>query len=69
MRRNINCREYGVWVPCSERQPEMLGNYLVTTAKGNVWCARWDALGWAGPYKTVIAWMPMPESWKGEKDD
>lgn len=61
------------WIPCNERLPEESGNYLVTA----MWKGRpevdmdywqfdcmWDDWG-----DEVIAWMPLPEPWKGGEDE
>lgn len=62
------------WIPCSERLPEAYGEYLVTcepdlpyrghktiTDKDDYFAYGWDDYG-----DKVIAWMPLPEPWKGE---
>lgn len=67
------------WIPCSVRLPEKYGAYIVTDIDRDVeiaqfeedwdWCgdknrqAWWvEELGWT----EVLAWMPLPEPWKGE---
>lgn len=57
------------WIPCKKRQPAEIGNYLITTSKGNTWVARWDVLGWCGRYKNVQAWMPLPEPYERRTDE
>ena len=62
------------WIPCSERLPEDSSPVLITH-RGGV------SYGWYnGRYfergantnhrklQTVIAWMPLPEPWKGESE-
>lgn len=57
------------WIPVTERPPEESGCYLVSVKNDHkrrysktawfekdAWLARQD----------VIAWMPLPEPWKGE---
>lgn len=60
------------WIPCSERLPGQSGEYLVTLRVGYlpgrviVDIARYivDVGEWKNMYK-VIAWMPLPEPYKG----
>lgn len=63
------------WIPCSERLPEKLGEYLVTV-KTVGWnqketteidIAYWDDLEGFHKAEKVIAWMPLPEPWKGDE--
>ena len=76
--------EYGTWIPCSERLPKDAEEYHVTQYNKNAvteYCdgyrtARiffddngwWDDIdvlaGWE-----IIAWMPLPEPYREEKDD
>ena len=61
------------WIPCTVRMPES-GSYLVTkkqsTGEVQVAIGNYYASGnqWSGNgnFKNVIAWMPLPEPWKGE---
>ena len=62
------------WVPCSERLPEKSDRYLVTQTDWEEFIVDWDI--WYNDEhpswlyrKCVIAWMPLPEPWKGGKDD
>lgn len=61
----------GHWIPCSERLPESDGYYLVTNSK---WGAPWREItlwmtdGWSSNNEP-IAWMPLPEPWKGEDNE
>ncbi|MBR4591000.1 MAG: hypothetical protein IKO36_10130 [Bacteroidaceae bacterium] len=64
------------WIPCSERLPSNDGCVLVTIDDGiefgkyeggswSIWvCEHWDK--WDA--KGTIAWMPLPEPWKGEEN-
>lgn len=61
------------WIPCSERMPHIYGRYLVTTkifdnnvVETNVWDDEEQRWCWVGE---VIAWMPLPEPWKGADDE
>lgn len=59
------------WIPVSERLPEKDGIYLVSGG-GKVWSAQCLTFGcfrgWSNDARNpaVIAWMPLPEPWKGE---
>ena len=63
------------WIPCSERLPEEKGRYLITTKRFGDFVVDWNIFmigtkiiqeGWL--YSgDVIAWMPMPEPYKGEE--
>ena len=61
------------WIPCSERMPEVDGNYLIS----GVWGSGKEAVGDCdfsvndGYFRTawnfdVLAWMSLPEPYKGE---
>ena len=62
------------WIPCNERLPEDDRSKVVTLANGNAevgyysngdwWCVG-DKVTLENP--TVIAWMPLPESYKVKK--
>lgn len=69
------------WIPCTDRLPEEIGDYLVTDYRGNVYCSSFDYIlrekcfnyeddGYPVEDDTVIAWMPLPEPYKreGEKE-
>lgn len=64
------------WIPVSERLPEKNGNYLVTikTSDGtaNITFQMVDHFGpgWLHEEKPrkVIAWMPLPKSYKADKE-
>lgn len=65
-------RKFPHWIPCSERLPEDDGTYLITgksiyTFKDpTFWTdiAVFEDDDWNG--KNVIAWMPLPEPFKGD---
>ena len=64
------------WISCSERLPEACNDVLVTDGTDCA-VAHWrtdaqawnDSIhGWCDLYGLeVIAWMPLPGSWKGEE--
>lgn len=71
------------WIPCSERLPETLGEYLIT-ALSNPHKNRIVSAGYYnnrfkefGTYRAdaswekwdVIAWMPLPKPWKGADNE
>lgn len=61
------------WTPCSEGTPKKTSYYICTCHDGV--CYRTSVLKWssgwvltgARSYWKVIAWMPLPEPWKGEE--
>lgn len=66
------------WIPWySGRLPEESGTYIVTAydgatkrvtfAKYQKRLKRWELIG-ARAYWRVVAWMPLPESYGGDKD-
>lgn len=70
------------WIPCSERLPkEKRQQYWICTDTGYQCQCRWtdnvygfgpsDNWGWKifdiPQYQKVVAWMPLPESWKEEQ--
>ena len=69
------------WVPCSERLPEKLGDYLVTDNYGNVYSSTFNYVlkekcfghedddGLFIKNNRVIAWMPLPEPYMKEGDE
>lgn len=66
-----------LWIPCSERLPEISDNYLVTRDIIRGYepeaCAidyfEADQLNWDGYGNLVIAWMPRPEPFKGDSNE
>lgn len=55
------------WIPCSVATPSCEDYYLVTIKSFENPCIRkWYADGWHSQYE-VLAWMPMPDIYKEEK--
>ena len=66
------------WIPCSERLPEEEGMFLVTAKKLGFGCEYYDVkIEYCAPFHEwiyvgnyeVVAWMPLPEPWKGADDE
>ena len=73
------------WIPCSERLPSENGDYLVTLGNGVVKILGYsttqrttypkgfyyikDGFSWRQMQNPVVAWMPLPEPWKGADDE
>lgn len=74
-----------IWIPCSERLPSENGDYLVTLENGVVKILGYsttqrttypkgfyyieDGFSWRQMQNPVVAWMPLPEPWKGADDE
>lgn len=62
------------WIPCSERLPEELTDVLISDLEGDVYITRLidvinDRAEWLAEIRAgadIVAWMPLPESYKGE---
>lgn len=67
----------GHWIPVSERLPDLWDErYLVSLAWGGVGVMEYKSTGFHNygsfapvPIESVIAWMPLPEPYKGERED
>lgn len=65
----------GKWIPCSKRLPEKIEkSYWVCTDSGYQCSCKWKKYPGKGKdiwtwhlNAHVVAWMPLPEPWKGEK--
>lgn len=64
------------WIPVTERFPEEEGTYLVTYTDGGVtevgssmYLQREDGSEPYWDYFVVIAWMPLPEPYKGGEEE
>lgn len=60
------------WIPCSERLPRTKDDYIITVKdKYGTWTdyVEWsaDCHWWGHDDDMVIAWMPLPEPYKGEE--
>lgn len=74
----IDPAKYGEWIPCKKRLPDKKGEYLCTI-QYTTWNGKVDRGIFSGYYtKTdgwrigegiVIAWMPLPESYKEMDED
>lgn len=59
------------WIPCSERLPQDEQDVIGTTDEGiveKVWFNKHSKTWYGSPFtrrKTVTAWMPLPEPYKG----
>lgn len=56
------------WIPVSEMLPEKNGRYLVTNSAGEIVDVDWNVWvngEWLFPNSAPIAWMPLPEPFKG----
>lgn len=54
------------WIPCSERTPDMPGDYLVCTKNEyygtkNVSKRYFNGGCWSGRWTNITHWMPLPE--------
>lgn len=64
----------GHWIPVSERLPDKNGWYLVTirgyeiVTDVSLYSADGSAWGDVSTKQKVIAWMPLPEPWKGANE-
>ena len=56
------------WIPVSERLPEEGQEILATTVPNGWYDVVIIRTYYAMIHKSVIAWMPLPEPWKGEAD-
>ena len=65
----------GQWIPVTEALPEKKEMVLITNNKGHVRCGQYqrtfdDKNNWwwwkHNTLEEVLAWMPLPEPWKGE---
>lgn len=58
------------WIPCSEGMPKEGMRIIIQYGDGSLGVIErvslkiWNLIN--SPYAKVVAWMPAPESWKGE---
>lgn len=58
------------WIPCSERLPEEYAQYLVCYEDGECFVYWLEDADWARGViekEHIVAWMPLPEPYKGEE--
>ena len=73
-KKNVRFVKAQQWIPCSERLPEKLGDYLVSVKRHGWNCeehiendiAYWDDLEGFHKVDEVLAWMPLPDCYQGE---
>lgn len=57
------------WIPVSERLPETGTYCLVCCKDGFISTDNYFCYGWDDWEDDVVAWMPLPSPWKGDKDN
>ena len=67
------------WIPCSEQLPEEDTDVLITDEDGDIDIAHYEYNSWSEDpivewwnyeHETyAVAWMPLPEPYKGGQDD
>ena len=70
------------WIPVTERLPksneyenDVRKYYIVQNEYGDMMVCSWNGRYWEQMYcntpvkDKVVAWMPLPKMWEGEKDD
>ena len=56
------------WIPVTERLPEKNGDYLCQEKLGFLYVDTWNGECWdiaRSSFGIVVAWMPLPEHYKG----
>ena len=61
------------WIPCSERLPEDETSVLVCTEEKFMYiaertCGHWEEITGFCSVDDTVAWMPLPEPYKGEEE-
>lgn len=79
IRSNMNEVENDDWIPVEERSPEDNSKILCTTEYGEVVLCRYSwnnphtkkkffGVGGGAAYSGIIAWQPLPEGYKGDRN-
>ena len=67
IKMGIHALEENKWIPCSEKMPEDNTDVIVCFYSGTVTEMRYWGKGiYEHTAKTIVAWMPLPEPYKGE---
>ncbi len=74
--RAIDAVEQTTWIPVSKKMPPIAQRVLVSSNTGEVFIARFHSfgkwtfeptgIGYVYDKENIIAWMPVPEPYKGE---
>ena len=78
----IKALETSAWIPVGERLPDIGQSVLICTKDGQITDGyRWNSEDWflawgefngehtGGEYAKIVAWMPLPERYKGGDDN
>lgn len=69
----IEALEQSQWIPCEERLPEYGKEVIICLQDGGISVGWSTGYSWYADYSdtevfNVVAWMPLPEPWKGEDE-
>ena len=60
------------WIPCGERLPKEYNEYLCCDKDGEYYVNYLEDAYWAREFtesESIVAWMPLPEPYDGERKD